>query len=126
MGYATDTFAQMTRDQWQTYVKDYIPYENKLIDYATDPNTVSDAMSQASDTVASAFDARAASSQRHLRGLGLTLDADEQQAATRSTALARSLADVNAQNTVRDATMTRQASILGNPAPKIGAGGLGS
>ncbi len=60
--------------------------------------------------------------QERLRGLGLTLSADEQHAMDRSTGLSRSLADVGAQNTARDQTLARQQSILGNPAPTIGLG----
>lgn len=117
--YASDTFAQLTRDQWQSYITNFVPYENKLIDYATDPGVVSSAMKSASTDVNSAFDNQAGVQQRRLSGLGLTLDASEQAASTRSTGLARSLADVNAQNTSRDATVARQQSILGNPMPKL-------
>lgn len=117
--YATDTFAKLTRDQWQSYITNFVPYENKLIDYATNPGVVSGAMAEASADVNSAFDNRAGATGRRLGGLGLALDADEQKASTRSMGLARSLADVNAQNTTRDATIARQQSILGNPMPKI-------
>lgn len=117
--YASDTFAALTREQWQSYITNFVPYENKLIEYATDPAVVTNTMQEASSDVNSAFDNRAASNTRRLTGLGLTLDATEQAASTRSTGLARSLADVNAQNTSRDATVARQQSILGNPMPKL-------
>lgn len=118
--YASDTFAQLTRDQWANYVQNYVPYEDKLISYATDPGVVSTAMSTASTDVNNAFNNVQASSQRRLAGMGLTLNADEQAASTRQLGLARSLADVQGQNSARDATMARQQSILGNPTPKIG------
>ena len=117
---ASDTFAALTRQQWQDYITNFVPYENKLIQYATDPTVVSNNMSLASQNVNQAFDQQAGTTQRRLSGLGLTLDADEQKVADRSTSLARAAADVNAQNTVRDQTMARQQSILGNPAPTIG------
>jgi len=117
---ANDMFAQLTRDQWQSYVTNYVPYENDLIKYATSTTAVGDAMKSASADVNSAFDNSTAATQRRLAGLGLTLSPDEQAASTRSTGLARSLADVNAQNTARDATVARQQSILGNPTPRIG------
>lgn len=117
---ANQLYADMTRQQWMNYITNFVPYENKLIEYATSPTVVSDAMAEASADVNAAFDNRAGAMDRRLRGLGLTLDQDEQRAATRSLGLARSLADVNAQNTARDQTVARQQSILGNPAPRIG------
>lgn len=116
---AADTYAKLTRDQWSTYLNTFVPYENRLIDYATNPNTVTNAVTEARGDVAGAFDAQQGATQRRLSGLGLTLDADEQRAATRSTGLARSLADVQAANMTRDTVMQRQASILGNPSPKL-------
>lgn len=49
--YASDTYAAMTRDQWAQYVETFVPIENQLIKYATDPAVVSDAMSRASANV---------------------------------------------------------------------------
>ena len=113
-----DAYAALTRDQWQTYVQNFVPVENKLISYATDPSVVTNAMSSASKDVTGAFDASQASGARRLRGMGLSLDTDEQKSADKSFGLAKSLADVGAQNTARDATVQRQQSIIGNPAPQ--------
>lgn len=118
--FASDTFAAVTRDQWANYVDTFIPIENKLIKYATDPTVVSDAMSDASKGVNSAFDAQQGATQRRLQGLGVQLSDDEKAAQTRSMGLTRSLADVQAQNTARDLTTQRQQSILGSPAPQGG------
>ena len=35
--YAGDTYAALTRDQWQQYVSTFVPLENQLIDFATNP-----------------------------------------------------------------------------------------
>lgn len=112
-----DAYAALTRDQWYTYMNTFVPIENKLIEYATSPTVVADAMKSASEDTAGAFASAQASSDRRLKGLGVTLDADEKKASDRSFGLAASLADVGAQNTARDATRQRQQSILGNPAP---------
>lgn len=117
--YASDTFAAITRQQWSDYVNTFVPIENQLIKYATDPTVVSDAMSEASGNVNDAFDAQVGATQRHLKGLGVSLSPDEQGAQAKSTGLARSLADVGAQNVARDLTVQRQQSILGNPAPAV-------
>lgn len=114
---ASDMFAAVTREQWANYVNTFVPIENKLIKYATDPNTVSDAMAGASTDVHNAFDAQEGATQRRLSGLGVQLSPDEQQAQKRSSGLTESLADVQAQNTARDLTVQRQQTILGSPAP---------
>lgn len=113
-----DAYAQLTRDQWYTYVNTFVPIENKLIDYATSRTVVGDSMKSASAEATGSFDAAQAGAARRLQGLGVALDADEKQASERSFGLAKSLADVGAQNTARDVTRQRQASILGNPSPE--------
>lgn len=118
---AADTFAALTRDQWATYVSTFVPLENQLIDYATDTGRPDAAMAEASTRVNAAFDAQQGATDRRLRGLGVTLDADEQAAQQKSYGLARSLTDVGAQNLARDLTVRRQQSMLGNPAPQGGA-----
>lgn len=115
---ASDQFAAATRQQWADYTSTFIPIENNLIKYATDPNAASDAMASAHTDVDNAFTAQQGATQRHLQGLGVSLDPDEQQAQTRSAGLEQSLADVQSQNTARDLTVQRQQSILGNPAPQ--------
>jgi len=113
-----DAYAALTRQQWQDYVQNFVPIENKLIQYATDPSVVTNAMQNASTDVTGAFDAQQGATQRRLKGFGVALDADEQKASDRSFGLAKSLADVGAQNTARDLTVQRQQSVLGNPAPE--------
>lgn len=121
--YAGDTFAALTREQWADYVGNFVPLENQLIDYATNPGVVSTAMKKASTNVNQAFDATQASTDRRLKGLGVTLSPEEKDAQTRSYGLARSLADVQAQNLTRDMTARRQQAVLGNPAPSAVTGG---
>lgn len=115
---ASDLFASATRQQWSNYVNTFVPIENKLIQYATDPNTVTNAVSDAKTGVEQAFDAQQGATQRKLKGLGVTLSPDEQAAQTRSSGLTESLASVQSQNTARDLTVQRQQSILGSPAPQ--------
>lgn len=116
--YANDTYNAVTRAQWSDYVNTFVPIENKLISYATDPTQPGQAMATASTGINQAFDAQQGSTQRRLQGLGVTLSGDEQAASTKATGLQRSLADVQGQNTARDLTVQRQQSILGSPAPQ--------
>lgn len=117
--FASQTYAALTRDMWNTYVTQFMPFENRLIEYAADPTVVSDAMSEASGMVSQSFNAQRGATERRIHGLGLTLDAEEQAAVDRSSNLAQSLADVSAQNTARDVTRARQQSVIGNPAPSV-------
>jgi hypothetical protein len=116
--YANDVFAAVTREQWANYVNTFVPIENKLIKYATDPTVVSDAMADASTGVHQAFAAQEGSTNRRLQGMGVSLSPEEQAAQTRSSGLREGLADVQAQNTARDLTTQRQQGILGSPVPQ--------
>lgn len=118
---ANDDFAMLTRQQWAQYVRNIVPYENKLIEYATDPTVVSNAMTKAGEQVVGSFERQAIDSNERLRGLGLSLNADEQQAATRSLGLSKAAAEVQAINSTRDQVTARQRSILGLPAPNLGS-----
>lgn len=117
--FAGQNYAALTRDMWAQWTTNFLPFENDLIEYSSDPEVVTRAQEQASQNVAYSFDAQQQSTQRRLRGLGLTLDADEQKAADRSYGIARSLADVTAQNVAGARTRERQQNVLGNPAPQL-------
>lgn len=123
--YAGDTFAALTRQQWADYTSTFVPIENQLIAYAMDPGKVKESMAKASANVNQSFDAAEASSERRLRGLGITLSPEEEAAKRRSFGLSRSLADVQAQNLNRDLTTRRQQAVLGNPAPQAATGAVG-
>jgi len=115
---ANDAYAQMTRDQWSTYVNTFVPIENQLIKYATDPNVVSNAMQKASTGVNTAFNQQQGATARQLKGLGVTLSPEEQAEQQKQYGLNRALSDVQGQNMAADVTRQRQASVLGNPAPQ--------
>lgn len=120
---AGQTLAQLTRQQFFDWFTDFKPYEDELIEYATDPTLAGKAMTEAGATVNARFDTLAGSQERRLRGMGMTLNADEQKASDRLMSLSRSVADVDAQNRARDATLARQRAILGNPTPTLNMGG---
>jgi hypothetical protein len=119
--FAQQTFAAITRQQWDDYLRYYVPIENELINYATNPQTVQDAVMNARTDVDNAFDAQVGVDERRNRGLGISLAPDEQNAVDRSRGLARSLADVSAANLTTERVRDRQQSLLGNPSPTVGA-----
>lgn len=112
MGTAANTFAALTRQQWQDYVATYVPIENKLIEYATDSTQPAKAMAEASENVTNAFSAQQSDFARQMKGLGTTLTADETAAQTRAAGLSKSLADVQAQNQAQAATKELQYGLL--------------
>lgn len=117
---AARTYEWMTRDMWSTYVSQFIPIENELIRYATDPGQVATNQAMAMENVNQSFQAQQGATQRRLRGMGMELDPDEQKAADRSLGLSRSLAEVGAANMAGRQTLERQRAIIGNPAPNPG------
>lgn len=119
---ASGIYAALTRDQWANYINTFVPLENKLIDYATNTALPGQKMAEASQNVESQFAQSQGATQRRLSGMGVTLSGDEQAAQAKSYGLSKSLADVGAQNTAREATINRQQSLLGNPAPDVTLG----
>ena len=118
--YASDTYAALTQDQWNTYVGSFVPIENQLIGYANDPTQPLKSMQAASADVNSAYNQQQGNLQRTQAGMGITLNADEQKAQASNFGLSKALADVGAQNTAAALTTQRQQSILGAPAPITG------
>lgn len=122
--FAQNAFAAITRQQWDDYLKNYVPVENQLIQYATDETKPEDASYLAGRGIGAAFDQQRASTERRLAGMGLELTPEEKAAADKQSRLSESLATVGAMNNARDATMQRQQSIVGNPAPAVPKGGF--
>jgi hypothetical protein len=119
--FASDTFAALTRQQWADFQRDIAPYENKLIEFSNSTTAATDAMNRGIETVGSAFDRQDGATDSRLKGLGLTLNADEQHAADRSSSLAQATAEVHAANSAGMQTRSLQQALLGNPTPNIQA-----
>jgi len=118
--FASDTFAALTRQQFADFMADIAPYENKLIEFSNSTTAEADSMQRGITNVKGAFDRQEEAVAGRLKGLGLTLNADEQKASARSTGLARSLAEVQAANTAGQQTRGLQQSLLGSPVPNLG------
>jgi len=122
--FAQNAFAAITRQQWDDYLQNYVPLENRLIQYATDEQAPQDAAYLAGRGIGQQFDRQRESTQRRLAGMGLQLTPEEQAAADKSSRLNESLATVGAMNNARDATLDRQRSVIGNPTPQLPKGGF--
>lgn len=117
--YAQDTQTALARDQWATYLQMFMPVEDSIINYATDPRISGQSAERAVGMVDQAFDANAGVQQRRRRAYGITLTGDEQAAVDRRANVDESLTKVHAANTSRDLTMSRQRQLMG-----AGAGGI--
>lgn len=113
-GDANQTQAALTRQDFSNWISTFLPYQDKLIEYATNQELPGLAMAQVQTDVNSAFDQQQGDLERRLRPYG-PLAADEQQAADRTMALSRGAATAGAANRARDVTKARQQAVLGNP-----------
>jgi len=123
-GSATQLYGQIAAGQWQDYVSNFVPIENQLIQYATNPNQAGTAMQTASANVNQAYNQQAGMQSRRLAQFGVSLNPEEAAAAAKDTALSRVTSDVTAQNQAKDQVQANQMSILGSPMTGVtGSGG---
>jgi len=116
---ASDTYAAITKDQWNQYVSTFVPIENQLISFATNSALPGQAMAQAGTDVGQQFATQAGTLGRQQQALGVTLNPQQQAAQARQLGLNQALSTVQAENTARDVTIAQQQQVLGNPAPSV-------
>lgn len=115
MGIASDNYARLTRDMWAAWVANFLPIENRLVEYAMDRDLAAKQAEKAQESVREAFELSAL---RQARGIRVPLTPEEQAAADRQRAMAQSLAEVNAANVARQATLSRQRQLIGIGMPQ--------
>lgn len=118
--YGMDTMTALSRDQWDTYLQTFMPMENNLIRYATDISKPAVNAERAIEQVGQSFEQQTGMQERRMKAYGIQATDEEKAALSRSTALNKGLAEVQAGNMARDATIRRQRSVLGTG----GEGGL--
>jgi hypothetical protein len=112
---ASDTFAAMTRDMWAQWVRQFMPIENTLIDYASDETLPETNATKAIAGVQAAFAQGSKTQQLSMKTSGLQYTDEEKKQIARDRSLDQSLAEVQAANTARGLTIDRQRSIMGVP-----------
>lgn len=112
---AADKFAQLTRDQWDQWVNQFLPIEKTLIDYASDVTMPGQEATKAIGNVQAAFGQQSRASDLSMKTAGIQLNPDEQRALDRDRQISQSLAEVSAANSARQLTVDRQRSIAGAP-----------
>jgi hypothetical protein len=106
---AAEERADLTREQWEDYKTRFSPWEDKLIDFAGDPNIKKDAVKQARLGVKGQFESGLGQYQRNQSrlGQGTSLNGLE----NRTLALGRTAATAQATNDARRYTQDRKEKI---------------
>jgi hypothetical protein len=109
----------VSASEWETYMQHFVPYENQLIQYATDPTVPGTAMSTA-ETLQQQGNAQATGMQtRALAQMDTSLNPQEAAAMARQSQVSGVLATVGAGNTAKDQAVANQMSVLGTPSTGI-------
>jgi len=101
--YASDTWADITRAQWQDYQARFVPYENELIGQLTydNPAIVQNEINKGTQTASSAYDTANRMNQQNVGLYGAALTQGYQQQQNRTNQTQRSAAVVNEANRIR-------------------------
>lgn len=98
---ATDTLAQLTRDQWEYYKKVGAPLEDTLYESYRNKNLWTDAVQNASDSTRMQYDAARGNLQRQQARYGTGLSGRQQEASGRRMGLSEAAAMVTNRNNAR-------------------------
>lgn len=108
----SEVLGQLSRAQWDDWVKRFSPYIDKLAGIATDEQLPEENAQRALGVVGQSFDNARMGLDLQESRLGTSLTPDQAQARSRSFALAEAGAKVDAANSTRSATRDRQQRIL--------------
>ena len=98
---ATDTLAQLTRDQWDYYKKVGAPLEDTLFESYRNKNLWTDAVQNASDSTRMQYDTARGNFQRQQARYGTGLSNRQQEASQRRMGLSEAAAMVTNRNNAR-------------------------
>ena len=116
---ASGVLANLTRQQFQDYLSRFVPVENQLIQYATDPTQPLQQAQQAQGLVEAAYAAQPQLWRDTLAREGVTPTAAQSAAAQRQTRYQQGLAEVGAMNGAAQATAATQNQILSGSAQSL-------
>jgi len=109
---AEDDQATMARSEWYDYANRFVPIENQLMNYATNPDQITTAENNATSATDQAFATQAGTQQREMAGLGIQPTSAQSTEINRNDDLSKSLGEVGAANEAEQATNARQLQIL--------------
>lgn len=121
MGYASDKFANITRQQYADWKARYYPEQQKLMSLATDNTLMNAQLNRTADNAANAVNTAEQAKTNQLARMGV---ANTTNVNDNSGSLNTSLAIASAKNGTRAAAEERNLSILGGSGARAYATGL--
>ncbi len=109
---ASDKMARITRDQWEDYKRRFQPYEDRLAAAYANGGLLEGERERIPTAVNQSFDSMRGIADRGLSRYGITSSADETNARDRSMGLNKSLASVDAYNTLYRVADERQDKLM--------------
>ena len=117
--YAKDTYAWITRENYEDYQNRFLPHEQQLLDAVTGRQLLDERLSQININEHNAFQSTRGATQRRERRYGVLNDQRQDSANEVANHLARSSAVDSAQNQTRQAVQDRNmAMITGAPSQR--------
>jgi hypothetical protein len=112
-GNAAQNLANVTSQEWQTYLQNFVPEENALISYATNPNLPQENMNTAIQTQQQANAQAAGIETRSLAQYDTSLTPAQKAASQLTRGISNATSTVNSANVAKDVTVANQMGILG-------------
>lgn len=97
-GSSSNLLAGILKQQYANFQQSFVPEENKLISYATDPNTIPNAQKRAMADASGGFAGQRAGMQKYLNTRGIQLPQQEMDQMNRRTQINQSAGLVDAAN----------------------------
>ena len=112
--FATNAQSTLNRAQFWDYTNNIAPLQNKLIQFATDPNQVYSNMDEAGQAVRDRFQSAAGTTTRSLQQSGQTLTAEQRDKLNRDRSINATGAYIGARRVAKDQTEQAQRQALGD------------
>lgn len=124
-GSASNILANIIKQQYSAYQAQFVPEENKEINYATDPNTIPNAQKRAIGLTNQAFQAEGAGVNKQLETSGVMLTPDQKAQVQRQTQTSQGLSLADNANRAGSRAYDTVTSVLSGSqgAPSVPAGG---
>ena len=108
----TQSLANLSQLQWTQATQGFYPYQNQLVQYAEDPNTIATQRAQAQTGADTAFAAQQAGQARQLGLMGVNPTSAQAAALAKSGALAKVQAEAGAMNAATQGAYANQQAAL--------------
>jgi hypothetical protein len=109
MGYASDTYANLIREQYADYKSRYLPEQKKLMSLATDNSLMNAQLDRTSENAQNALNTANQEQSNQMSRMGV---ATQTNGNDNSSSLSSALAQASAKNGTRSAAEERNLSIL--------------